>query len=147
MRRCLRALCQTPICLLVGIVILPASALAQAAEREVPAQVKMRFAAEIEEAKARLHLTEGQEALVQPIFERGLARGWALAQSSGFGPGSRPSMLQLLSLQGDAQQIQREMEEDLGQVLTKEQMKEYVTIRQEWQARAMAEVRARMGGD
>jgi len=127
-------------------VLLPASAFAQALEREEPAQVMTRFAAEIEEATARLDLTESQETLALPIIERGLAKGWALAQSHGLSSGSRPSMQQLLSLQGDAQQIQREMEQDLGRVLTKDQMTEYTKIRREWQEKAMAAVRARMGG-
>ena len=148
-RRRLRALRQTPICLLVGIVMLPALALAQPAERQGPDRAKMpeRFAAEIEEVKARLDLTEDQEVTVRPIIEGGLARGWALAQSYGLGPGGRPTMQQLLSLQGASQQILREMEDDLGQVLTTDQMKEYMKIRQEWQEKAMAQLRTRMGGD
>ncbi len=142
------ALRQTPICLLVGIVMLPALALAQTAEREGPDRAKMpeRFAAEIEEVEARLDLTEDQEVLVRPIIERGVARGRALAQSYGLGSGGRPSMQQLLSLQGAAQQILREMEADLGQVLTTDQMKEYMKIRQEWVEKAMAQLGTRMGG-
>ena len=147
-RRRLRALRHTPICLLVGMVILPASALAQPAEREGPDRAKMpeSFAAEIERVEARLDLTEDQEVEVRPIIERGVARGWALAQSYGLGSGGRPSMQQLLSLQGAAQQILREMEGDLGQVLTTDQMKEYVKIRQEWLEKAMAQLGTRMGG-
>ena len=68
--------------------MLPALALAQPAERQGPDRAKMpeRFAAEIEEVKARLDLTEDQEVTVRPIIEGGLARGWALAQSYGLGP-------------------------------------------------------------
>jgi hypothetical protein len=105
-----------------------------------------RVAAEIEEVEARLDLTEDQEVLVRPIIERGVARGRALAQSYGLGSGGRPTIQQLLSLQGAAQQILREMEDDLGQVLTTDQMKEYVKIRQEWVEKAMAQLGARMGG-
>jgi len=147
-RRRLGALRHTRICLLVGMVMLPSSALAQPAEREGPDRAKMpeSFAAEIEKIEARLDLTEDQEVEVRPIIERGVARGWALAQSYGLGSGGRPSMQQLLSLQGAAQQILREMEGDLGQVLTTDQMKEYVKIRQEWLEKAMAQLGTRMGG-
>ncbi|MBB5517375.1 hypothetical protein [Amphiplicatus metriothermophilus] len=105
-----------------------------------PARVEA-LAARLDEIRARLALTEEQQAAVEPILRESLARRAALAERAR--AEGRPSRRELRRLREEADQIRKETRTRIAPILTPVQLAEYDRIQDELRQEARERLRAR----
>ena len=139
----MRYLLATAALAIVAIGITPATA---AAEDDHAAQLEERLA----ETKARLGLTDEQIEQITPILEAGFEAQMAVLdrhgidlEDRGTGESERIGFRAMRALRGDLQEVRADTLEELGDVLTDEQMAEYRKIQEERRAELRERIRER----
>ncbi len=151
-----------------ALVLFAASADAGAAQEpggEQLAQLQER----LEEAKARLKLTDEQVEQVRPIFRASTEKQMAVLEKHGIdlrdggasrgdgdarrrggagrrGAGNRQDLQQLRALGDDLEALRKETRKELKNVLTKEQFKEFKKMQEENREAMRQRIRERAGG-
>ena len=139
----MRYLIATAALAIAAIGIAPATA---AAEDDRAAQLEERLA----ETKARLDLTDEQIEQITPILEAGFDAQMAVLDKHGIdlqdrtdGEHERIGFRAMRALRGDLQEVRADTLEQLGDVLTDEQMAEYKKIQEERRAELRERIRER----
>ena len=110
----------------------------------------------LEEARARLKLTEEQTEQVRPILRAGMEKQMAVLEKHGIDLGgegaarrgrpSRQRLRELRALGGDLEAVRKETRRELKDVLSKEQFKEFRKIQEEGREAMRRAIRERTGG-
>lgn len=131
---------------------IPAAGAVQQPDGERLAQLQER----LEEARARLKLTEEQVEHVRPIFRAGMEKQMEVLEKHGIdlrGDGAarrgRPSQQRLRELRAlgdDLESVRKETRKQLKEVLSKEQFKEFKRLQEEGREAMRQAIRERTGG-
>ncbi|MEM1189353.1 MAG: hypothetical protein AAGI72_12560 [Pseudomonadota bacterium] len=116
-----------------------------AQEETVSEERRAQFTEYLEEMVTRLELSEQQQSDIAPIIRESLGKGRAIMESYGIGNGERPRPRQLRGMRGEMQDLQQETQAELANILSDEQMDEYLALQEERQAKMREEMRSRMG--
>lgn len=110
----------------------------------------------LEEAKARLKLTDEQTEQIRPIFRAGLEKQMAVLEKHGIdlrggggarrGTPSQQRLRELRALGDDLEAVRKETRKQLKDVLSKEQFKEFRKIQEEGREAMRQAIRERTGG-
>ncbi|MEO1080961.1 MAG: hypothetical protein AAFY29_15495 [Pseudomonadota bacterium] len=121
------------------------ASVAVAQEETVGEERRAQFAEYLEEMVARLELSEQQQADIEPIIRESVGKRQAIMESYGIGNGERPNPRKLRGMRGEMQDLQQETRTELSEILTDEQMEEYLALQEERQEKMREEMRRRMG--
>jgi hypothetical protein len=129
----------------VAVAIL--SGVGAAAQQADPRPLPPHAAAQLEEARTRLALTDEQRTLAEPILRDGVTRRvailkkYGLLDADGRRKDTRPSMREARKLRGELDDVQDETVRRLERVLTKAQIEEYKTLQREMRDAARERLR------
>jgi hypothetical protein len=127
----------------VGILSGASAAAQQANSPRLPPHA----AAQLEEARTRLALTEEQRALAEPILRDGVERRvailkkYGLLDADGRRTETRPSMREARKLRGELDDVRDDTVRRLERVLTKAQIEEYKKLQSEMRDAARERLR------
>ena len=109
----------------------------------------------LEEARARLKLTDEQTEQIRPILRAGLEKQMAVLEKHGIdlrggggarrGGASQQRLRELRALGDDLEVVRKETRKQLKDVLSKEQFKEFRTIQEEGREAMRQAIRERTG--
>ena len=130
----------------------PTAGAVQQRDGERLAQLQER----LEEARARLKLTDEQSEQIRPILRAGMEKQMAVLEKHGIdlrGEGAarrgRPSQQRLRELRAlgdDLEAVRKETRTELKEVLSKEQFKEFKKLQEEGREAMRQAIRERTGG-
>jgi hypothetical protein len=118
-----------------------------AAQEAEPLQLPPHAAAQLEEARTRLALTEEQRTLAEPILRDGVERRvailkkYGLLDADGRRTETRPSMREARKLRGELDDVRDDTVRRLERVLTKAQIEEYKKLQSEMRDAARERLR------
>ena len=118
-----------------------------AARQSAPPALPPQAAAQLEEARTRLAMTEEQRTLAEPILRSGVERRMAilrtygLVDADGRRTGARPKMREARKLRGELDDVRDDTVRRLERVLTKAQIEEYKKLQSEMRDAARERIR------
>ncbi len=124
----------------LGVIAAASAAQAQELSDEQMAQLQER----VQEMVQRLELTDDQLAALEPIIRESMESRRAIMESYGLGDGQRPSPRKLRGMRGEMQEVQEATQAEVSEILSDEQMDEYLAIQEERRDEMRAEMRSRM---
>lgn len=105
------------------------------------------FRASFAQTQERLNLTDEQLAQVEPIMRARVDASRAVMEKYGFSPESGgqgdSSLRQMRAMSKELEPIRKQADQELAEVLSKDQMKEYREIQDERRAQMRSEIKAR----
>lgn len=131
----------------VAMAIAMLSGAGAAAQQSAPPALPPQAAAQLEEARSRLALTEEQRTLAEPILRAGVERRMAilrkygLIDADGRRTEQRPSMREARKLRGELDDVRDDTVRRLERVLTKAQVEEYKKLQSEMRDAARERMR------
>jgi hypothetical protein len=108
-----------------------------AARQAAPPALPPQAAAQLEEARQRLALSEEQRTLAEPILRAGIERRvaimrkYGLVDADGRRTDERPSLRDARKLRGELEDVRDDTVRRLERVLTKAQVEEYKKLQDE----------------
>lgn len=122
---------------LAGVAVWLTMMAAGAAGQEQAPPMREGARKQLEEAQARLKLTDDQRTKVEPILRAGIERRLAilkqhgLVDENGQRTGTKPKPRQMRGIRDELQDVQKDVASQLSAVLTPEQMTEYRKLQDE----------------
>jgi hypothetical protein len=133
---------------LVTIVVVSIlSGASAAAQQADPPPLPPHAAAQLEEARSRLALTDEQRTLAEPILRDGVTRRvailkrYGLLDADGRRTDTRPSMREARRLRGELDDVRDDTVRRLERILTKAQIEEYKKLQSEMRDAARERLR------
>jgi hypothetical protein len=129
------------------VVVAILSGASAAAQQADPPALPPHAAAQLEEARTRLALTDEQRTLADPILRDGVTRRvailkkYGLLDADGRRTEARPSMREARKLRGELDDVRDETVRRLERVLTKAQIEEYKKLQAEMRDAARERLR------
>jgi hypothetical protein len=118
-----------------------------AARQSAPPALPPQAAAQLEEARTRLALSEEQRTLAEPILRAGIERRMAILRKHGLVDADgrrteqRPSLREARKLRGELDDVRDDTVRRLERVLTKAQVEEYKKLQSEMRDAARERMR------
>jgi len=122
---------------LIGAV-LAGGLLAQAPPSQLPPQFETRLGARMEQLKDQLHITPQQADQIRPIFVDELWQFKAMLDK--YGDPRDASLLTRRRMRLEGKSIRDKTDDQLKTILSKQQMKDFKQIREQWRQETRAEI-------
>lgn len=108
-------------------------------EKAMTDKASERFRAQLQETEERLQLTDEQPETVRPILEEATRQRQAVLEKHGVDlegteKADRPGRRTLRRMRNDLQEVNKETQRELEDVLTSEQMKQWEALQEERRA-------------
>ena len=112
---------------------------AESEEKAMSEEASERFHAQLQETEERLQLTDEQKETVRPILEEAYGQRQAVLKKHGVDLEStekadRPGRRTLRRMRNDLQEVNKETQRELEEVLTSEQIKQWEALQEERRA-------------
>lgn len=130
---------------IIGLMASLTTSLAQQVDPDRLAELEAR----IEQTKQRLNLTDQQVAQIEPVLESSFEASMLVLEDHGIDltvprdQRERPGFRKIRAIAKDLKAVREETAEEMAEILTDEQMKEYREIQEERRAELREQIRGR----